>query len=89
MLPVNSGSRLNAVQLKGKGERERGKGKGFKYIRPLAQECFLHSCGQRDASLLGKRKIPNMHLFSRFLLEVYPLSLNFFPDQKGSVSIIL
>jgi len=45
-----------------KGERE--KGKGFKYIRPLAQECFLHSCGQRDTSLLGKGKIPNMHPLS-------------------------
>ncbi|PHJ96794.1 hypothetical protein VF09_36040, partial [Nostoc linckia z9] len=73
------------------------KGKGFKYIRPLAQECKKHlaqeckkhCCGQRDASLLGKGKIPNMHPLSRLLLEVYPLPLNFFPDHKGSVSIIL
>jgi hypothetical protein len=87
MLPVNSGCRLNTVRGKGKGKR--GKGKGFKYIRPLAQECKKHCCGQRDASLLGKGKIPNMHPLSRLLLEVYPLPLNFFPDHKGSVSIIL
>ncbi|PHK14475.1 hypothetical protein VF10_31215 [Nostoc linckia z13] len=43
--------KLNPNTVWGKGKGERGKGKGFKYIRPIAQECKKHSCGQRDTSL--------------------------------------
>ncbi len=45
------------------------------YNRPLAINCFLDSCGQRDTSLLGKGKIPNLSPFPLPLFSTYARSL--------------